>query len=349
MPPALPRSESFLRVERIHVRFYKAFNCDYLRKFKDGATPHPWESMDDGSWYPFVDVPLPDSIATIVGANESGKSQILRALHIALTGEGAARSDFCRYSRFFVVEGDMPRPDFGVTIGEMSPDESEAVAEIVGSDPPFANRRFTLIRHGSGVNEVHWRTDDGEPASHVLTAKQMRALTLKLPRPFWMDAEVPLPSSVPIALLATPDADVSAAALPASRRARRDIVERLTKLDRSTVETTETVQQNAGAISDVLTGLAQPDGASPDPDEIALARDLLLKIAGIDNAHFEELIAAIADGRDGYVSGIEEEINHALATKLNFRKWWSQDSDFQLRGRSAGDGSCLHHPRSHRH
>ena len=152
--------------------------------------------MDDGSWYPFVEVPLPDSIATIVGANESGKSQILRALDIALTGEGVARSDFCRYSRFFVVEGDMPCPDFGVTIGGLDADDSQAVAEIVGADPHFANQRFSLIRHGSGVNEVHWRTNDGESASHSLSVDETRALTLKLPKPFWMDAEVPLPSGV---------------------------------------------------------------------------------------------------------------------------------------------------------
>lgn len=320
-----------MRVERVHVRFYKAFNYDYLHKFKRGASAYPWEYMEDGSWHPFVEVPLTDSIATIVGANESGKSQLLSALEVALTGEGAVRSDFCRYSRFFVVEGDMPCSDFGVTVGDLDTAEVEAVAKVVGGVQPFTGARLTLIRRGTGRNEVHWLTNEGGWESQELDEAATHELTSSLPRPFWIDAKTPLPSSVPIVLLAEPDEDASSTALPLTRRARNDVAERLLGLDRSILSTTDSIRDNAAQISSALAGIAIQDRADPDPAEVELARDLLLKVAGIGSGHFADLMAAIAEGRDGYVSGIEKQINRALANCLNFRKWWSQDVDFQLR------------------
>src|ERR1700694_3355664 len=94
------------------VRFFKSFNYDFLRKYHREAKPHPWELIDN-SWFPFVRVPLLQGVTTIVGANESGKSQLLDAIEKGLTGEEITRRDFCRYSQFFTVEeGQMRWPDF---------------------------------------------------------------------------------------------------------------------------------------------------------------------------------------------------------------------------------------------
>ncbi len=81
----------------LHVRFYKAFNYDYLRRNDDRVTPKPWEMTGD-LWYPHVNVDIEEGITTVVGSNESGKSQMLAAIKCALTGTGIERGDFCRYS-----------------------------------------------------------------------------------------------------------------------------------------------------------------------------------------------------------------------------------------------------------
>ena len=100
-------------LKTVFVRFYKSFNFDYLRKFQIKAERQQWE-MIDGMWYPYVRVPIDRKVTTIVGANESGKSQLLTALEKGITGRKIEREDFCRYSRFFTVERDkMKWPDFG--------------------------------------------------------------------------------------------------------------------------------------------------------------------------------------------------------------------------------------------
>ena len=42
------------------------------------------------------------------------------------------------------------------------------------------------------------------------------------------------------------------------------------------------------------------------------------------------LAVAFEAGRDGFANGIVERMNRALAGSLNFPKWWSQDSEFEL-------------------
>ncbi len=105
-------------LKTVFARFYKSFNFDYLRKAHPEAKPLPWEYMEhDGHslWYPHVRIPIDAKITTVVGANESGKSQLLSAIEKAATGKKIERSDFCRYSQFFAVERDKMRlPDFGL-------------------------------------------------------------------------------------------------------------------------------------------------------------------------------------------------------------------------------------------
>jgi energy-coupling factor transporter ATP-binding protein EcfA2 len=92
----------------------------------------------------------------------------------------------------------------------------------------------------------------------------------------------------------------------------------------------EQVAASASTIAQAFSGLDDRDQAIPQA-ELDLAADLLLKIAGIGPDHFADLLRAVSEGRDGYVNGIQEQINKALALHLNFRRWWTQDSSFQLR------------------
>jgi hypothetical protein len=102
-------------IATVYIRFFRSFNFDYLRKAHDRFVVDPWDELEsDGLQYPFVKVPLEDGITTVVGANESGKSQLLWAMKHALTGQGIERGDFCRYSQFFAVNKAMAFPDFGL-------------------------------------------------------------------------------------------------------------------------------------------------------------------------------------------------------------------------------------------
>jgi len=60
-----------------------------------------------------------------------------------------------------------------------------------------------------------------------------------------------------------------------------------------------------------------------------LGRSLLFCVAKIDATAFEELADAIADEREGYVNGVVQKINGALARHLNFPRWWAQDREFR--------------------
>ncbi len=83
-------------ISAVYIRFFRSFNFDYLRKAHEHTSPNRRTREPDGLQYPFVKVSLEDGVTTVVGANESGKSQLLSAIEMALTGKNIRRSDFCR-------------------------------------------------------------------------------------------------------------------------------------------------------------------------------------------------------------------------------------------------------------
>ncbi|WP_433272680.1 AAA family ATPase [Actinosynnema sp. CS-041913] len=81
-----------MHISTVYIRFFRSFNFDYLRKAHIDFAPDPWDALGtEGLQYPFVRVPLEDGVTTVVGANESGKSQLLSAVKHALTGDGIER------------------------------------------------------------------------------------------------------------------------------------------------------------------------------------------------------------------------------------------------------------------
>lgn len=139
-----------------------------------------------------------------------------------------------------------------------------------------------------------------------------------MPRAFDIDAKVPLPDSVEIAYLAAKGDRVS--------RTRRSWLERM----RFVVENPEAL-------------VAPTDGTTPRPafagkDEVPsestlaqwdLAKRLLVDVAGITAHDFEQLSSAVQSS-DAYAEALVAKMNRKLADSLNFRKWWTQDSEFSL-------------------
>jgi hypothetical protein len=319
-----------MRLSTVFARFYKSFNYDRIRKAKPGATPRgDWENYQ-GQWFPYVEVRVDERLTTIVGANESGKSHLLSAIEKAITGDGFARRDLCRYCEFFgvtVEEGCWPH--LGVAWSNVTPAEWEDIKSVTGSSGPTSTE-FMMFREGPSDLTV-WLPTEDTWHEFPLTGSAAKAFTSILPNPFRIQSDVALPDSVPFSWLVSGDARGD----HSSRRARASLLDGLKPLAAFVGADHTSIQSNAVSIFGILKPVVQELGHAPDPEEnhqsLELARSLLLDLARIDPEAIRELAEAIADGQEGYANALVERINEQLERSLNFRRWWVQDRDFSLR------------------
>lgn len=326
-------------LSEVQIRFYKAFNYDYLRKFDKSSKPEPWELMEDGSWYPFVPVRLEQDLTTIVGANESGKSQVLDAIEVLLGERPAHRTDFCRYSRFFLADRVERRPDLAGLFEGVGDDEAARVAAAAGMTESLG-KRFVFLRSGDGTAKL-FRSVNGSWQQEELTKKQASAVTGLLPRPFRLKSQVPLPNTVPLAFLAQGAKAAGPMASTASRAARQDRLAAIDALPVAARASAEALASHAASLFGAWF-TKETDAESGEEDEhttderkngasrLELADQLLIEIAGVGRPFFQDVVGAIRAGEDGYVDGVEGLINLALASRLDFKRWWTQDKDFSL-------------------
>lgn len=140
-----------MRIREVLIRWYKSFNYDYELKASLGSTRKDWQETADG-WLPHVRISLEHDITAVVGANESGKSHLLDAINIVLTGEGHSQNDFCRYSTLFSVErGQRLFPEVGATFKPTADDTEELTALKI---PLQANGDLLVLRPDQGTVEV---------------------------------------------------------------------------------------------------------------------------------------------------------------------------------------------------
>jgi len=121
-------------------------NYYYIRASSENYEPDPWDSTPTGADYPFVRLRLRPDITTVVGGNESGKSQMLRAISAALTGEGFDRSDFCRYSTFFGVDKALLLPEFGAEYTDITSSDLAAIEQMTGLDNRASHQAAIRVR-----------------------------------------------------------------------------------------------------------------------------------------------------------------------------------------------------------
>lgn len=310
-----------MRLDTIYARFFRSLNFDYIRLSSPGYEPDPWDEIPAAGEYPFVRVRLEPDITTIVGGNESGKSQMLAAIEAVLTGKGYDRSDFCRYSPFFSVDKTMVNPEFGaqfrdVTAGDIS---------IIESISDFKNlhdvERVALFRMNNTPQLRLYVKEAGAwmPPQHVQKPTALR--DLGVPATYKIDAGVPLPDSVPLEFLATGQAKAAV-----GRHLLRSVWDTFSS-NSKWFESDASVTGAASAIS-----AAFKETRELDVEELAkfrLAADLLLKVADLDQSLFVELQKAVKS-KNGYANSIVDTINSELSKSLNFPHWWSQDSQFEL-------------------
>lgn len=309
-----------MRIETVYARFFRSLNYDYLRKSDERYEPDPWDATPGGIPYPFVRVRLDSAITTVVGANESGKSQLLAAIKKALSGDEILRRDFCRYSPFFSTDHALRLPEFGLQFTDLERRHSEVAAEMCGLDEVPTARKAALFRMNDGPKlRLYLHGDDGWTAHHVKKPTLLR--NFGLPHYFEIDSGIPLPDTVPLDYLATGKLS------PAHGIGRRHL-----DVIRSNYEkwfgSSDLLVQSAPQVVAALEQAGQ--AVSGRARMYELASDLLLKVAKLERSLFDELRRAVADGNNGYAGGIVDTVNRELASSLNFPHWWSQDANFEL-------------------
>jgi hypothetical protein len=308
-----------VHIVRVHVRFFRSFNFDYERKAHPKAKERPWE-MIDGQWWPFVTVGLDRKMTAIVGANESGKSQLIDAVQQALTGDGISRLDFCRYSPLFSVQRDRVRsPDLGLDV-ELTTDDAKAL-RTAGWAGAKAGQSHTIVRYGDGrFCRVADETDI------ELTPEEAEALQARLPAPLVLPANVPLPDSVSFDELL--GRQVRWAQERSDRAAQRAAIANVAEA---------TAEAITAVVPALVASLRPYQPTRKRAAMVALARTLLLDVCEIAPSAFEDLQVAHDAGRAGQVGALVASMNKVLALKLNFARWWRQDRDFSLRVSAQAD------------
>lgn len=312
-----------MKIKTLYVRFYKSFNYDYLRKSHPNAEPDDWDLLEDsGLFFPFVRVPMESGITTVVGANESGKSQLLGAIKCLLSGEKIEPRDFCRYSQFFTVGGEMKRPEFGGEFTDLSEEQVAAIRSIAGLSDSVEIETFHFFRMNAGPvvfvrNGTEW---------NEVRVEEVEIDSLNLPTYFLIDANAPLPDSVPLAYLT--GADKSRRVRP--RKKRLQLIDNIFE----NPEWFDSEEAIDNAKPKLIKDYSASNAADEAEDEylmnrLELAEKLLVQVAGIGKDAFEQLKTAVRN-HDGYANGIVQRMNADLAKALNFPKWWSQDSEFSL-------------------
>ncbi|HEY3558875.1 MAG TPA: AAA family ATPase [Kribbella sp.] len=306
-----------MRIREVLVRWYKSFNYDYELKFAPTSKKKDWQVTADG-WLPHVRVNLERDITAVVGANESGKSHLLDAIHIVLSGEDHSRRDFCRYSTLFSVERDKRLyPEVGAVFTLSNDEQTQLTALQI---PLQNNGDLLMLRPSEGVVQVLNANDERVQLNPTQAAK-LQAL---LPKAYKLQTQVDLPDSVPLAALA------GSTPVPYERNKRFELLKFL-----SGVKGLENLQERVAGLFSLLE-VSRRSSQDESGRELAarqrqLGQDLLTKLARIDQSSFEDLMDAIAKEREGLVNALIQEMNQSIARHLNISRWWSQDEDFALR------------------
>ena len=312
----------------VYIRFYRAFNFDYLRARHPNAQPDPWDHLEDDAFYPYIKLGVDRDLTCIVGANESGKSQVLQVIEMAIENEEPTPADFCRYSNHFTVSGSMKRPHFGLHFSELSTDESEAIHALVNMDSAMHIDEFRVFHDTPEAATIYLQ--DRQPH----TVSDLDSLREILPTVLRIDPERALPNSVPISFLSdSADQALIARELPRPDRwvMHDSIVQHATTLLSQAGDPTafgETVRQILQPVSRL--GQLSSNEKEVHRGQLDLARDLLVTVGGIAPSAFGELNDALRNEDEGLANGIQAAMNAQLEKSLDLAKWWSQDELFRL-------------------
>lgn len=308
-----------MKLKTLYIRFFRSFNYDYLRKGSPNPDPDSWDLISN-QFYPFIKLHLEPEITTVVGANESGKSQVLAAIERLLTGDNIETKDFCRYSKFFCVDKELSKPEFGGKFSDLGNEDIQRLAEALNLDINSKFDSFVFFRKNDG-NFLYLEID-GEEKIYTLDSTQIKKIGL--PSIYKIDADTPLPDSIPIDFLVDSKATKSARSRQKLLRTQEVLRDAYDDLDSGDDQKLQGIAAKLNA--------AMKEISDNDPllaKRLSLAETLLVDVVGIDRSAFKELRHA-AKKSEGHAAGLVEQMNNKISQRLNFPRWWSQDKEFSL-------------------
>jgi energy-coupling factor transporter ATP-binding protein EcfA2 len=309
-----------VKLEEVYSRFFRAFNHDYIRKANPKAEPRPWDRLPDGRLYPYIRVDIDDDITCVVGANESGKSQLLDILERALLVKTPQFAELCRYSPLYdVSQPKLLVPHVGVGL-RVTGDDDVSLLREAGLAGVGQESLVRIFRESADGPLRVWIDETSEPIE-IENPETLRPL---LPKPFRIDPRRVLPDSVPLQFLA-PDSEE----IPYTPFRPGPVFAALGRFPG--VGSPSLADPQATAMGKALHEAIQANSVAEEViAQWKLARDLLVSCGGVSRAAFAEVIDAIERGDTGTAKGLQDQINTQLTSTLNLRQWWSQDEDFAL-------------------
>src|SRR3546814_12029799 len=88
------------------------------------------------------------------------------------------------------------------------------------------------------------------------------------------------------------------------------------------------ITNNATGVLALVTGEESVESSRLEAEQLGV--DLLVKIARLEESSFKELQSAIAEEREGRVTGLINEMTHSNTRTLNAWHRWTKAQDFQL-------------------
>lgn len=316
-----------MKLSTVYVRFYRAFNFDYLRKHHPTSVPDPWD-IYEGLFYPYVKVDLDSEVTCVVGANESGKSQLLDAIEHALGVYDPNPADFCRYSQFFTVDATLRTPDFGLRLSALKDEDRAALGELIGAKVESAISDVRIFRTKRGVLTAY--LGDETDSVEVKVGKTTSSI---LPSAFRIDPRKPIPDSVPIEYLVRKGKGKSE--LVPSRGERWSLIDPLVARLPDIRSALSADPPNPNLFAALFPKQHNVKTFGDDElrtrqEQFDLAYELLVTVGGVDVSTFGKLQEALRAENEGFANGLVASVNRQLSAALNLHRWWTQDEKFDL-------------------
>jgi len=323
---------------RIFLRWYKSFNTRYDDPDHRGRPARPWEVFGD-EHFPFIEVSLDSRIATVVGANESGKSHLLSAIEKIAKGwstteTGIEQYDLHHLCRYCALDGLQqnvwPRLGIEITFGQATEYDSclgQCGLTRQGGTPTDSARVLRFFIDGGRSDEEFTEVYDHADNRVGVVAKGawFKAAKAALPSVHFVHSRLAMSNEIHI--------------------------DQLIGLYESS-ETTQAIEPlHLQTLASELLSFSLPVGKAIDEATNTEWNTLKTKVSehrlGPKSGQFLEMLlfrqildvpkTTLVRVRDlnstnrGFVERILDEINHRLNESLDLSQFWQQDDDFTLK------------------
>lgn len=325
-----------MKIKSILLRWYKSFNISYTRYSdrRTGAENRPWNKLHSEQYsdqiFPFVEIPIESDITTIVGANESGKSHLLSAVHKVLTGVGApspkcfSRTDLCLYAAPRSQNTDL-WPYIGLEF-EAAGDEITLLNEHLRLEGERDTVCFSLILGPQSEKAAGYLFVESKQRD--LSEGELGDLRRKLPSVQFIVSDVSISGSLELLdLLAAYEHDVY-------DTSKRNFPSKVTQeVARSIMSLPQLVpNQNVSPnIISQLESLKNQLQESLETQEQRIQLELLLfrDLLGVERETLDYL-SRLGESDRSYIECLVTAWNREIDARLNLSRYWQQDEAFNL-------------------